>query len=94
MKVAAIIEYGADKQSLKTLGPAHHDAMRALLDDGRLVAAGPFAGEAGALWILEAATLDEAEALLRADPYIAAGVVATWRVQPLAYWSAKAHKGT
>ena len=93
MKVAAIITYGGSGEARTAAGPAHRVALRALLEDGRLLAAGPFAGDAGALWILQVASLDKADALLRADPFAAAGVFEAWRLQPLAYWSAKAHKG-
>ncbi len=94
MKFAAIIEYGEDKESIEAFGPAHRTYLRGLLASGRLVAAGPFADDAGALWVYEAETREAAEALLRDDPYTAAGVFATWRIRPMAYWSAKAHKGT
>lgn len=49
--------------------------------DGRLLAAGPL-GEppVGGLFILRADA--DAEALVQGDPYIAAGIVTSWRVLP------------
>ena len=34
-----------------------------------------------------------AEALIRADPFFAAGVIVGWQIFPLAYWSAQAARG-
>jgi len=93
MKFAAMIEYSSDREAAKSNGPAHHDYMRSLLDDGRLFAAGPLADHLGALWIFEAETLDGAEELIRTDPYNAAGVFLNWKIRPLSSWSAKEHKG-
>jgi hypothetical protein len=58
-----------------------------------LFAAGPFTDDSGALWIYEAETLDQAENRIEDDPYHAAGVILKWQIHPLAYWSAKEHKG-
>ncbi len=93
MKIAAIIEYAQDKEKIKAIAPVHRQYLRGFLENGQLRAAGPFAGHAGALWILEVETTEEAEEIIKADPYAAAGVFVKWQIRPLSYWSAKEAKG-
>jgi uncharacterized protein YciI len=61
MKFAAIIEYGSDNNSLKASHPAHRAYLRTYLENGQLRAAGPFADDAGALWVLDAENAEAAE---------------------------------
>ena len=93
MKFAAVIEYSKDKSHVRSLGQKHHDYLAGFIDNGQLFAAGPMTDHHGALWIFEADTRETAEAMIQADPYNAAGVFVKWQIHPLAYWSAKAHKG-
>ena len=93
MHIAALITYGHDKEAFKRLYHPHRAYLRTFLDNGQLRAAGPFADDAGALWIIEADTLDAAETIVSADPLVAAGVIVGWKLQPLSYWSAKEAKG-
>lgn len=72
--------------------PAHLERLNALLNDGRLVLAGPLpaidspdpgpAGFQGSLVVAEFVSLEEARAWADADPYVAAGVYATVDVYP------------
>ncbi|MBK6728652.1 MAG: YciI family protein [Xanthomonadales bacterium] len=72
--------------------PAHLDRLRALLDDGRLLMAGPCpaidaedpgpAGFSGSVIIAEFDALADARAWAEADPYVAAGVYARVDVRP------------
>ena len=55
--------------------PAHRDHLRALLGDGRLRMAGPWADDTGALVVYDVADEDEARRLVAADPYTEAGGV-------------------
>ena len=93
MKFAAIIEYGQDKEQVKALHPAHREYLRRFLENGQLRAAGPFADDAGALWVLDAETAEAVEEIVKADPYVAAGVIVSWKIRPIAYWSAQEAKG-
>ena len=93
MLFAAIIEYGQDKNVLKASHGAHREYLRGFLDNGQLRAAGPFIADGGALWVVEAGSADEVERIVRGDPLSAAGVIVSWSVRPLNYWSAKEAKG-
>jgi uncharacterized protein YciI len=54
--------------------PAHREYLRSLLDKGKLITAGPFADDTGAMLVYE--VVDEAEVhdILADDPYTAADV--------------------
>lgn len=93
MKYAAIIEYGDDKDRLKVNHPAHRAYLRSFLENGQLRAAGPFADDAGALWVLDADSKEAAEEIVRGDPLVEAGVITSWAIRPIAYWSAQEAKG-
>jgi uncharacterized protein YciI len=54
--------------------PAHREYLRSLLDQGRLITAGPFADDTGALLVYEAAGEQDVRDILAADPYTAADV--------------------
>ena len=72
--------------------PAHIARLKELLEEGRLIAAGPHpaidseapgeAGFRGSLIIAEFPSLEAARAWAEADPYFAAGVYAEADVQP------------
>ena len=94
MKFAAIIEYGDNKDGLKEGFPAHRTYLRTFLESGQLRAAGPFADDAGALWILDADTAEAADAIVSGDPLVAAGIITSWQIRRIAYWSAQEAKGS
>lgn len=72
--------------------PAHIERLKALLDEGRLLLAGPFpavesedpgpAGFTGSLIIAEFPSLDDARRWANADPYVEAGVYRNVNVRP------------
>ena len=72
--------------------PAHLERLRVLLDQGRLVLAGPLpaidspdpgpAGFQGSLVVAEFPSLEEARAWADADPYVAANVYAAVEIFP------------
>lgn len=71
---------------------AHLQRLQLLLEQGRLLAAGPHpaidsaepgaAGYSGSLIIAEFASLEDAQAWADADPYVVAGVYAGVEVKP------------
>jgi uncharacterized protein YciI len=72
--------------------PAHLSRLKQLLDEGRLLLAGPFpaidaenpgpAGFDGSLIIAEFADIETARTWAQADPYVAAGVYRDVSVRP------------
>jgi hypothetical protein len=72
--------------------PAHVERLKALLEEGRLILAGPFpaidspdpgpAGFTGSLIVAEFASLDAAKTWADADPYVGAGVYASVSIKP------------
>ena len=72
--------------------PAHLERLNALLNEGRLILAGPLpaidspdpgpAGFSGSIIVAEFASLEAARAWADADPYIAAGVYEKVTVKP------------
>ncbi len=71
---------------------AHIERMKALIDEGRLLLAGPHpaidteepgpAGFSGSLVVADFPSLDDAKAWANADPYVEAGVYANVVVKP------------
>ncbi len=76
----------------KATRPAHVERLKALVEQGRLVLAGPNpaidstdpgdAGMTGSLIVAEFDSLEAAQSWADADPYVAAGVYAHAEVKP------------
>ncbi len=92
MQFAAIIAYVDDRAAIKAIAPAHRTYLRGLLDGGLLCGAGPLTDEGGALWICEAQSTAHVDQMIKDDPSYAAGVIVSWQIHALAYWSAKPYK--
>jgi uncharacterized protein YciI len=82
MKYAAIIEYLQDPAKVTEVRPRHRQYLASLLAAGKLAACGPFTDDSGALIVYVADSPDEAEQLLRDDPFHAAGVFVRWQLRP------------
>ncbi|MBT8127913.1 MAG: YciI family protein [Gammaproteobacteria bacterium] len=90
----AIIANDVDDSLEKRLAarPAHLERLNTLLDEGRLLLAGPLpaidtedpgeAGFSGSLIVAEFKSLEDAEAWAADDPYKQAGVYASVTVKP------------
>ena len=84
------VENSLDKR--KAARPAHLARLQKLLEEGRLLLAGPCpaidaadpgpAGFSGSIVIAEFASLEDARAWADADPYVAAGVYQRVDVRP------------
>ncbi|MFI7634791.1 YciI family protein [Nonomuraea sp. NPDC049400] len=62
-----------DAPSRLAARPAHREHLRRLKEQGRLVTAGPWADDTGALHVYEVADEAELRDILRDDPYTAVG---------------------
>lgn len=82
MKFAAIIEYSQDKAKIAEVRPVHRQYLASLKEKGQLAASGPFTDDSGALIVYEAATREDAEKLLQADPFNAAGIFLSYSLRP------------
>ena len=82
MKFAAIIEYTQDRAKIQEARPVHRQYLATLKANGQLAASGPFTDDSGALIVYEAGSRDEAEQLLRGDPFHHNGVFVSWVLRP------------
>jgi hypothetical protein len=82
MKFPAIIQYTADKAKIAEIRPLHRQYLTTLQERGQLAAAGPFTDDSGALIVYEAGTREEAEALLKADPFNKNGIFVSYQIRP------------
>ncbi len=78
-------KYVSDLAHLERVRPAHRSYARTIEANGKLIIAGPFADDSGALLVYRAQSKDEAMALVLEDPYHAEGVFETsalseWRL--------------
>jgi uncharacterized protein YciI len=82
MKYAAIIEYLADPEKVQSFRPAHREYLARLRERGQLAVSGPFTDGTGALIVYEAASAEEAEKLLRGDPFHQNGIFLKYVLRP------------
>jgi uncharacterized protein YciI len=82
MKFAAVIEYCPDKAKILEVRPAHREYLTGVVKSGRLVVGGPYIDDSGAIIIYEAESVEEAEKLLRDDPFAKQGVFVSWTIRP------------
>jgi uncharacterized protein len=85
MKFAAIIEYIQDAEKIQSFRPVHRQYLAQLKENGQLAASGPFTDGPGALIIYEAATREEAEQILKGDPFSKNGIFVSYVLRP---WNA------
>lgn len=82
MKFAAVIEYSTDAELVQAHRPTHRAYLTSLLEKGQLAASGPFEDGYGALIVYNADSPEQADQLLKADPFHAAGVFVRWTIRP------------
>lgn len=63
------------------LRPAHRERLQRLRDAGRLVLAGPFADESGAVLVFDVPSESEVASLMDEDPYYRASGVTVVRIR-------------
>jgi len=74
MKFAAFVEYANEPERIAQFRPTHRAYLQDLLQQGRLVIAGPFADGSGALFVYEVANESEASKLVANDPFAKASL--------------------
>jgi len=82
MKFAAIVEYANEPERIAQLRPAHRAYLQDLLQQGRLVIAGPFADGSGALFVYEVPNEHEASKLAANDPFAKASLFKSLVMKP------------
>jgi uncharacterized protein len=74
---------GPDGAALRPkIRPAHLDNLRPLVEQGKVVIAGPFTDGTGSLIIVDLESEAEAVALAQSDPYTTGGVFQRVEVKP------------
>jgi uncharacterized protein YciI len=72
---AAMLEYGEDAERRQEVRPSHREYLRKLIDAGKLVQAGPYTDDSGAMIVYEAVDLAEVQELLTNDPFAQNGII-------------------
>ncbi len=79
MKFVNYATYADNQQTLADLRPRYLQYLAGLFAEGKLAASGLFSDGTGGLFIYELDTLDDAEAMVAADPYTVAGALVITR---------------
>jgi uncharacterized protein YciI len=82
MTYSATIEYGPDKTKIDEFRPPHREYLRGLIEQKKLVLAGPFTDNSGGFIVYDVADEVEVEAIIKADPFYTHGVFQTWKIRP------------
>jgi uncharacterized protein len=82
MKFAAIITYIKDPNKIQNIRPSHRQYLTTLREQGKLAVAGPFTDDSGALIVYEANTREEAEELIKGDPFSQNGIFLHYDLRP------------
>lgn len=79
-----VLELRFDRDNEKRLEtrPVHREHLRGLLDQGKLIMAGPWADDSGALIVLDVADEAEARTIIARDPYTHADCVSVVSLRP------------
>jgi uncharacterized protein len=82
MIYAAICKYTTDTDTIARTRPSHREYLTGLQAENKLVISGPFVGDAGGLLVYEAESPEEADKLVREDPFAIEGVFVSWEIRP------------
>lgn len=82
MKYVSYVTYTTDKAKIAAHRPKHRVYLSGLLSQGKLVTAGPFMDDSGALFIYEADSAEAASALVAEDPFSTNGVFEKSQLKP------------
>ena len=82
MKYAAIVDFKKDLSKYDETRPTHRVYLTQLMNQGKLFLAGGFPDQSGGIIIYEAESPAQVDAMLKADPFMAAGVFDSWKIHP------------
>jgi uncharacterized protein YciI len=81
-KYVIYVTYTTDKAKITALRPLHREYLSELFNQGKLVTAGPFTDDSGALFVYEADSSEAATAIAAEDPFSTGGVFARFELKP------------
>lgn len=81
MTFAATIDYTPDKEKITEFRPLHREYQEDLRKQSKLAIAGPFTDDSGALIVYNAASQQEVEAIIHADPFYTHGIFQSWVIR-------------
>ncbi len=81
MTFAATIDYTSDKARITEFRPLHREYQEELRKHAKLVIAGPFTDDSGALIVYNADSQAEVEAIIQADPFYKHGIFQSWVIR-------------
>lgn len=70
-----MLQYGEDAERRQQVRPSHREYQRGLLEAGKLLQAGPYVDDSGAIIVYDAADLSEVQELLTNDPFAQNGII-------------------
>ena len=73
--------FGVNRDERMAVRPSHREYLAKLAADGRLLAAGPWVNDTGAVLVFDVADRSELNQILDADPYAPARVIAETRIR-------------
>ncbi|SMD07875.1 YciI family protein [Lentzea albidocapillata] len=79
-RFAVELVFGPDREKRLAVRPEHREYIASLAEKGVILASGPYADDAGALIIYEAADEASVKEIIAADPYTTANV-AQWTIR-------------
>jgi uncharacterized protein YciI len=82
MFYAAIAKYTPDASTIAKARPAHRQYLIGLRDQNKLVISGPFGDDVGGLLVYQAESPEQADTLVREDPFAKQGVFLSWEIRP------------
>ncbi|MFN0071788.1 MAG: YciI family protein [Chloroflexota bacterium] len=76
------LKFDRDNARRMEVRPAHRDHLKELLDQGKLIMAGPWGDDSGAMIILNVQDETEARSIIAKDPYTHADCVTVASLRP------------
>jgi uncharacterized protein len=74
MKFTSYIKYAVAPALIVASRSQHRAYLATLFEEGKLLLAGPFTDDSGAMFVFEAEDEEEAREWIEADPFFAAGI--------------------